>query len=204
MAEKPILFNGAMVRAILDGRKTQTRRVIKPQPTIVPNKYDADLIIVRWEKNKNTVTQTIPQGLIYYNPYANEPGDVLWVRETWQAQSDCGEWWHEVVRDERDQFNWAWTNPVVPAYEKIPPRWLPSIHMPRAACRIMLEVMDVRVERVQDIDEAGAIADGVAPHSSYTAIGLFSSLWDKINAGRGYSWKSNPWVWVVEFGLSSS
>lgn len=174
MKEHPIIFSGPMVRAILEGRKTQTRRVAK---------YHTD---------------------VRYCQYGTT-GDRLWVRENWNAQNQSGQWWHEVKRDERPLHNWAWTNPVFPAYESTPPRWLPSIHMPRAASRITLEVTGVRVERVQDISEDDARAEGVAPSIVGGDMGGieyragYQSLWDSINSKRGFGWDANPWVWVVEF-----
>jgi hypothetical protein len=137
-------------------------------------------------------------------------------------------WWHEWPANDRSSMNWAWTNPVHPAYDQTPPRWLPAIHMPRMACRITLEVARVRVERVQDIGDTDAIAEGMTPnwsgdlagwdanehgylpphlHSSdddvdathYTAREAYAAYWDHLNAKRGYGWDANPWVWVIEF-----
>ena len=194
MNERPILFSAPMVRAILDGRKTMTRRVMKPQPEDYP--YHHGLAVYR-------VAKKCPYG---------QPGDLLWVRETWAAPH---------------------------AYDHLPPRmipqhatihyaateerggllWRPSIHMPRWASRITLEITGVRVERLQDITEEDAEAEGVRGMEREMAGGTdkldpdsglehgmhcspkltFSFLWDHLNYDRGFGWYANPWVWVVEF-----
>jgi hypothetical protein len=212
--DRPILFSGEMVRAILEGRKTQTRRVIKPQPGIgcklvefIKNQLEP------WWISSDLGHATLFQ---YKCPYG-VPGDRLWVRETWQAQTIDGLWWHEVPKDQRLLLNWAWTNPVNPAYDAIPPHWLPSIHMPKIASRITLEIVNVRVERLQDISEDDAYSEGirhipkfvnninfaswsddVCSYNYPTTKEAFHGLWDSIN-GKKYPWESNPWVWVVEF-----
>lgn len=154
MTNKPILFNAAMVKAIMDGRKTQTRRVMNPQPVLDGAAW--------WYKDEPFIGEDALRSHLLHDVYGNDgspygsvyadgTADHLWVRETFQAQNLAGQWWHEVPRDERELHNWAWTNPVMPAYDAVPPRWLPSIHMPKIASRILLEVTAVRVERVQDI-----------------------------------------------------
>lgn len=175
MNEHPILFSGEMVKAILEGRKTQTRRIIKPQPT---------------PENVDTVS-------IAYCRYGF-PGDRLWVREKWQAQTHGGVWWHE-VREHHELYNWAWTNPIKPSYDATPPRWLPSIYMPKDACRIFLEIVNIRMERVQDISHEDVIAEGGPFGNSGSSDEDFFILWNSINAKRGYSTNVNPWVWVIEF-----
>lgn len=198
MSEKPILFSGEMIRAILEGRKTQTRRVIKPQPS----KFGE-----LWMWVLKNISYALPdQGELYKPalgiweacPYGRV-GDRLWVRETWNAQTQSGKWWHEVKREYRNFLNWAWTNPVQPAFDAVPDRWLPSIHMPRAASRITLEIVNVRVERIQQITDANAGAEGVNGDSDAEVYVKFQDLWDDINAQRGYGWDVNPWVWVIEF-----
>lgn len=199
MRERPILFSGPMVRAILDGTKTQTRRVIHPQPSCArtagdphgwrwkyqPKKKGAPL--VEW----GTDTRAWG-GLLAYAPW--KAGDRLWVREAWAAHGafarfGTGRVWY------RADENPAHVGP-----------WKPSIHMPRWASRITLEVTGVRVARLQHISEADAIAEGChdsdgAPTQelSGTARGAYALLWDDLNADRGYGWDANPWVWVVEF-----
>lgn len=172
MNTHPILFSARMVEAILDGRKTQTRRIVKKNPD-----------------GKIPFTDELPC------PYGLT-GDTLWVRETWQAQNNNGEWWHEVPRDDRVSWNWAWTNPVRPAYDEMPPRWLPGIHMPREACRIELKIKSLKIERLHCISPDDAEAEGVTNERVFDG---FVELWNSINAARGYGWDVNPFVWVVEF-----
>lgn len=202
--EKPIIFSTEMVRAILDGRKTQTRRVIKPQAP----RYNTDLL----------------QPHILYPCYSDNdfgdidkpikcpylPGDILWVRETWQYKK-YGEY-----GDSPNDFmykadaNETWVHP-----------WRSPYHMPREAARIFLKVKNVRFERLQEITEGDALAEGVHPWGlqterntskwcRYTKItdpgspvgtnrGEFAAYWDTLNAKRGYGWETNPWVWVIEF-----
>lgn len=167
-----------MVRAILDGRKTQTRRVIKPQPHAAA---DAFAWVARGKHSRWTAQKDGKAiGLWFLCPYGG-PGDRLWVRETWcEFIDDQG----RAVACAAD--GWA----ECPAEDD---RWRPSIFMPRWASRITLEITGVRVERIQDISEEDAQSEGVPIPI------LFISLWDEINGNRGYGWESNPWVWVVEF-----
>ncbi len=163
MKERPIMFTGPMVRAILDGRKTQTRRVIRPQP--------------RWVGDPGIPFRTEdadPKGIIQC-PYG-KPGDQLWVRETWAPNEG------DVLAGKA--FYRADNNTIVE-------RWRPSIHMPRWASRITLEITKVRVERLQDISEEDAKAEGSAYRTE------FRDIWRSIY-GDG-SWAHNPWVWVIEF-----
>ncbi|MED5026609.1 hypothetical protein [Pseudomonas aeruginosa] len=188
MKERPILFNDQMVRAILDGRKTVTRRVMKPQPDFLGSMVDP-----------NTPFKTLDAGLHarITCPYG-EPGDRLWVREAWAqinvAQAPGETWVVYRECDNRTDYGGPWK---------------PSIHMRRRDSRILLEITSVRVERLQDISEKQALAEGVelegegvcfagAPGTaSDTPEESFKLLWELIN-GAG-SWKANPWVWVVEF-----
>ena len=184
--ERPILFSTDMVRAILDGRKTQTRRVIKP----------ADL-------EKSTLEYgDCTKGLVC--PYGR-PGDRLWVRETFL----------EFVPEHRLPSRYAYRADVISqdcelarqAYIKAgyPYKWKSSRFMPRAACRLILEITSVSVETVKDISPEAAAAEGVVLDTSrhtpgqWLSVTMFRELWDSINAKRGYSWESNPWVWVVKF-----
>lgn len=220
MKERPILFSGPMVRAILEGRKTVTRRVVKPQPDFLGSMVDP-----------NTPFKTLDAGLHarITCPYG-EPGDRLWVRETWTDVNMCGApalayRADEDIRDlmeepgfldDRGAFNYD--DPRVKPYpfacwyaELDQARWRPSIHMPRWASRILLEITAVRVERLQDISEEQALAEGVhgepCDHARQacsdigcwgdTAKGAFGFLWEQLN-GAG-AWQANPWVWVVEF-----
>lgn len=199
MSVKPILFSGPMVQEILNRGKNQTRRVVKPQPIVASS-------LVQQFNEKARDIHYVGGQYLGECPYGR-PGDLLWVRETWQAQNQAGQWWHEVAREERDQHNWAWANPVVPAYEAAPPRWLPSIHMPKAACRIVLRIDEVRVERLQDITLADAIMEGysigdILDDGPLGALDWFESLWNELNYARGYGWDINPWVWVVKFHIT--
>lgn len=197
--ERPILFSGPMVRALLDGRKTQTRRVAKTFAPVEFNPHD-DREYVLWHAAKAVarVPARNPHeeaDLRMACPYG-EPGDRLWVRETF-CSGDMG--------------------PVRPGcpiayradHECTPGPWTPSIHMPRWASRITLAVTSVRVERLQEITTAEIRAEGVddgrtnpkmcARHDASMRM-AFESLWDSINGKRpGCSWDANPWVWVIGF-----
>ena len=198
MTSRPILFSGPMVLALLEGRKTQTRRVVKL------SRSDA----------KHT---DIEQAQAMFDMGAlrclyGQPGDLLWVRETWSevGNSDPG---HLVYKA-------TYPNDLPPDIQNVPAdiheagyRWRPSIHMPRWASRLTLRITDVRVQRLQEISEEDAKAEGVHPEGVETGRVLgegqveevgsyvlpYSFLWDSIN-GVG-SWKSNPWVWAITFGV---
>lgn len=179
MKERPILFSTPMVKAILAGSKTQTRRVIKPQPDTPFDKYAL-----------NILPQQCPYGA---------PGDRLWVRETFLAVGG--------VKSPKRRIVYKSTNGLDGHPEWLSPAWAPSIHMPRNASQITLEVVSVRVEMVRDITEADAKAEGAVPHEYYEGAGgepftyreAFEDLWNSINEKRGHGWDVNPWVWVVEF-----
>lgn len=215
MKEKPILFSGPMVRSILEGRKTQTRRVIKPQPNDdIDDLHGGELRKRAPYKTECPVTgRSVGFGFqddddqFWHCPYG-EPGTRLWVRETW-----C----------ETDWKPGRTSLPVGPdgyiaAYKAdyegdsfpapYPPKWKPSIHMPRWASRITLEITGVRVERLREISEADCFAEGIKPktlsfhgHGEETASPIpdYRDLWESIN-GKG-SWAKNPWVWVIEFKM---
>ena len=193
MTDRPILFSALMVRAILAGTKTQTRRVAK-HPLAQNLSYIVDIGKGWFGDEEGEVQIRCPYG---------QPGDRLWVRETWQAVSGNDRARHIMThpRPDRGWLEYAATPRAdEPAY-----KWRPSIHMPRWASRITLEVTGVRVERLQDISEADAMAEGV--HYSLLekiqagqdrwARHAYKKLWESIN-GPG-SWDLNPWVWVVEF-----
>jgi hypothetical protein len=236
MKERPILFSGPMVRAILGGSKTQTRRVMKPQPEPTPSDYPGpaghwwpcdsvqSMVHVEQElQNKHGgwggfCADCCPHGRI---------GDRLWVRETWGVVSN--DW-----DDDGNLVDWIPDRPATAinemrfgqgyysghaiyaadgSYEWAgdddgggEPRsaWHPSIHMPRAASRILLEITGVRVERLQDIGAEEIEAEGVVTsdaaimeHGCRARVLDYQRLWESIN-GAG-SWDCNPWVWVVEF-----
>lgn len=231
MKERPILFSGPMVRAILEGRKTQTRRAVKPQPVPVQPQGAGILSALyrqgdyQWP-DKVVGCSTIsckpngPDGWAHeHSPYG-KTGDRLWVRETWQHSNfplgpydaSCQVFYRADYLDD----------PHGPDGERSPEgryrSWRPSIHMPRAASRILLEITGVRVERLQDISEADALAEGIEsltgdktiyhwdfpkPMPPYAVSGYksardaYKELWVEIN-GRE-SLDANPWVWVIEF-----
>ncbi len=242
MKERPILFNTEMVQAILAGRKTQTRRALRYQPRrsdILPN--------LCFPRTKSEAENLYPCGYIYPNardeildmcPFG-KVGDCLWVRETWSVIS-------HTFSDDGLMVDWTPDRPAV-AVKEMPfgngyysghaiyradggmewsdddgchteqSFWKPSIHMPRKACRIILEITGVRVERLRDISESDAVAEGLnkpiyAPNESGqltppagetllsafpTAKHWFSTVWD----GAYGNWAENPWVWVIEFRI---
>ena len=213
MKERPILFTGPMVHAILDGSKTQTRRIAKE----FAGRDNLDAILRRFP-NQNGC------------PYG-QPGDRLWVRESWgvvsndwDANGNLTDWTPDrpatAITEMRFGQGYYSGHAIYAAdgsYEWAgdddgggEPRsaWHPSIHMPRAASRILLEIVSVRVERLQDIGEADARAEGVTIEDQHMrgycageflppSIRAYRDLWESIN-GAG-SWGANPWVWVVEF-----
>ncbi|MBB3142227.1 hypothetical protein [Halomonas organivorans] len=223
MKERPILFNDEMVRALLDGRKTQTRRLVKPQPPAT-HSFKGYVIESSRRKDEGKFSWGIKESEYHFRdtmyvgcPYG-QPGDRLWVREAWQGPL--------VSEDEMMEHpTWAkdlstYEDPAHCSYrasgdsceffdaheDEVVARWRPSIHMPRWACRILLEVTAVRVERLQDISETDALAEGVDGEAEAAAARLpwhdnprraFRFLWKRINGPD--SWDANPWVWVVEF-----
>jgi len=213
--ERPILFSGPMVRAILDRRKTQTRRVIEPQPYDGPlpgGKYLASAPFIdtndEWHFMRGVVSRGEDDlGKCRYG----KPGDRLWVRETHALDpydrivyraDRAAQYVQDFAFGGMGRFGhmfWLGSD-----YE--PDRWRPSIHMPRWASRLTLEITDVRVERVQDISIADIEREGYdcgpwpksrAPEKS--ARERFSDSWDALNAKRGYGWNANPWVWCLTF-----
>lgn len=188
MAIKPILFNTEMVEAILEGQKTQTRRTVK-QPPIVGD-------IMRDEKGWYYEDGTrnghslIPQF---------STGDILWVRETWGKLTECDVFPPYEPHEERFIYRADRGDP-----DHFQAKWHPSIHMPKEAARIFLRVKDVRVERLQDMDEDAAIAEGIAdsPAGTDSPLLRFTELQDKTIRRedlREFGYHANPWVWVIEF-----
>lgn len=203
MAIKPILFNAEMVRVILDGRKTCARRICKDaNERTVPDMefYNADrrtyavhnFADKEHMEQLSTAERTCPIC----------PGDILYVRETWKKAPNGYYYYEDWQRNDIADIT----------------KWKPSIHMPKEAARIWLKVTNVRVERLQDIDEDGAVKEGIpwsecrnckAPFGcdacageGYDEIDAFAELWDstikKIDLDF-YGWNANPWVWVIEF-----
>lgn len=226
--ERPILFSAEMVRAILDGRKTQTRRKVKGRfeqngerwTHWRGNKGDTN---ARLEVRSNAETGEEISREETHLPFAEwaptlaphgQPGDRLWVRETWQQIADLGIDRRTFVTPIEGEGRLLYAATLD---EEEPPKWRPSIHMPRWASRLLLEITAVRVERLQEISEEDALAEGIDVRLgllgesvfwdyfegetrspvNFGAIDSFWSLWESIN-GAG-SWDANPWVWVYEF-----
>ena len=187
MSERPILMNTDMVRAILEGRKTVTRRAMKPQPVLDGHFWR--LGGAGWGDNISSFHPVPCHSLYNHAPY--HPGDILWVRETWTRLPETpgghfrprGVYYYkagEDLRPEKYRGN----------------GWHPSIHMPREAARIFLRVADVRVERLQDCGNMQAKDEGC------TCSSQFARLWDSTikPADRAtFGWDANPWVWVISF-----
>lgn len=232
MKERPILFSAPMIRALLAGTKTQTRRILKVPHENPLGKWE----VLPWGGPNGGRTRdgkTVPYqnvightrtGEIIACPYG-QPGDRLWVRETWRIGEDVGEGWSldsepgdlhliydaDGARDYRsfpEDYRWPSNGKVVHNSEGTPDHWIsygsfPSIFLPRWASRITLEITAVRVERLQDISEADARAEGCTGHWVEEAPAAdqarfdYRELWEQIN-GPG-SWDANPWVWVVSF-----
>jgi hypothetical protein len=191
MKERPILFSGPMVRAILDGRKTMTRRVVRLSAGEIAHEGgDGSLHAVA-----NTTGGCCVERVIQC-PYG-VPGDLLWVRETWATTEQAG------VHPSDAEILYRATDPDWVTWDGW--RWRPSIFMPRWASRLKLRITSVSVERVQEITEEDAMREGVNAESVSTQPGIYSyrapfaALWDDINAKRGFGWDANPWVWVVGF-----
>ena len=188
---KPMLFNTDMVRAILDGRKTVTRRVVKPQ------KEEMRIGTYITGFNKKVIGACSSNGFVTVSPH--QPGDILYVREAWSITDNLWNGMDMILY--RADYNGN-------QYSNI--RWRPSIHMPKEIVRIFLRVKDVRVERLQDITEKQAQAEGfykgwkATEHSSMalTAKQAFMWTWDYTIKPADriiYGWLPNPWVWVIEF-----
>jgi len=215
-SEHPIIFSGEMVRAILDGRKTQTRRIIHkshfPDGSFADAIYPAaDTGWISW------------QGAVKPGPHLAEftkqqyrtgwpcpygvPGDLLWVRETWRAE-ELPVFGEDGIRYKADGVfipignsreasdRWAAARGDSPVET-----WRSPIHMPRWASRITLEIVSIRVERVQEISEGDAEAEGCCIAAG--GRGYYQKLWESLNARRGFPWASNPWTWVIEFRRKS-
>ena len=199
--ERPILFSAPMVRAILAGDKTQTRRVAKPvKHPDLGNIYTPGALVLEHEPH-HVIERACPYGC---------PGDRLWVKETHMA------WWKIDPQNPRGPRLFSHVAAfAADGYQlEDSERWIPSIHMRRAASRILLEITGVRVERLQDITDADIEAEGIdmdvllAAQDSYDIIAkdgnatgrpTLRSAWRDLWESTGGSWAANPWVWVVEF-----
>jgi hypothetical protein len=211
MRERPILFSAPMVRALLAGTKTQTRRVVKPvKHPDLGNLYDAGALVLEREP-QHVIDRACPYG---------QPGDRLWVREAFRfaasldrlSPNDVGEKaldagyntpWAPMQFEADGSRAGAWHGFDTPPTVTTPGKLRPGIHMPRWACRLVLEVTGVRLERLNEISDDDIASEGIqewidggVDHDGYPRD-AFRSLWESIN-GAG-SWQANPWVWVVEF-----
>lgn len=224
MAEHPILMSGPMVRAILEGRKRMTRRLVKPQPDkTVLSYYPGGLVAARIECPETGLE--IGYGFEdddrrWKCPHG-KPGDVLWVRENFRFGRSA---------NHRDFGAALYADGTAKEHPNNTPdcidfcrEWksVPSIHMPRWASRLSLTITEIRVERLQDISEADAIAEGLyKPRRSDGGVGTgwvglpgkvglrpikaFQHIWQSLNTKPGTTWADNPWVWVVSFDRHST
>lgn len=220
--DKPILYSTPMVQAIIDNRKRMTRRVAKePLKTKLLHRVEADFPFLApgcwanagvYEAKLNkygAVSIETPGGLLGIKPDEFEwiapwnVGDVLWVRETWARCMEDEDGGNGII------YRADITGCCAEDYaDGEPIMWRPSIFMPKKACRLWLRVTDIRPERLQNISEEDAKAEGVSLNYGASDLQVcrfllyrvaFNVLWDDINAARGYSWTSNPWVWVITF-----
>jgi len=229
--ERPILFSGPMVRAILSGTKTQTRRVVKPQPGSLDQVIQIDRT---WHQTDSRGGHmSLVGSRAGACPYG-APGDRLWIRETCRAEEAADGYdgirypadnaWVKIANTSEPADAWLalfhYGQPSDGGEARHPGKstgkGVPSIHMPRWASRLTLEITDVRVQRLQDISDGDARAEGVRPlplqegddpsawwevepgqHQARTPVDSYRKLWNAIN-GRG-SWDANPWVWAVSF-----
>ena len=212
MRERPILMSGTMVRAILEGRKTQTRRVVKLPPAPMklgqfePTNVDGFNKAGKYFPPRPALWHT-RNGATVVCPYGIH-GDRLWVRETWRSYGERGR------GGEIERFMYrAGINQATDGW-----KWKPGIHMPRRACRLVLEVTAVRVKRLQEISVDDAIAEGVVEWGTREAgrkvfdgrargipylVNAYAELWNSLNAKRGFGWEKNPWVWCISFSKAA-
>lgn len=236
--QRPIIFSDQMVRAILDGRKTQTRRVMNPQPPAWVETFGSSVFTPHGHISGRGYWKGVPgdEGPAekhFRSPYGCA-WERLWVRETYMVQPTPGCTFGEAMKGTKlsafyrdgsrlDLDNgWEASGPGLHVWgtnHEYPAErygiWRPSIHMPRWASRILLDVVSVRVQRLHDITpedcraegievprcgcEACAMTSAICPADASAYMVDYRLLWDKINANRGHPWRSNPWVWVIEF-----
>lgn len=234
MKERPIIFKDEMVRAILEGRKTQTRRLVKAAVAETGERilYFGKVVTLAdyFEPDQvNVLGETFGESAAKHAPLG-QPGDRLWVRETWHdnyqwlmdnhgfCEADLGQYLYRATISDSD----------LATMKERGQKWTPSIFMPRWASRLTLEITNVRVEQLQSISEEDVYNEGVGdmiedpgtiagaafneaehyliagvPSKHIAEIWGFAAYWDSVNAKRGYSWESNPWVWVYEFKVVS-
>ncbi|MCR3690659.1 hypothetical protein [Citrobacter freundii] len=207
MKERGIIFNGEMVRAILDGRKTQTRRIMKMQPQPSKSRPGDFWFSSKKLESMMHVSDLVPGNSpisdchLFFQEHCcpfGTVGDRIWVRETW-AEAGAG-------APDLKLYRANYPEHVPTHYENVPPadeiRWTPSIHMPRCASRLTLEITGVRVERLASISDDDAGKEGYPANPEPYGGGMdkwlwFRQLWDSIYPDQ--SFKHNPWVWVIEF-----
>ncbi len=208
MKDKPIIFSTPMVQAIIEGRKSMTRRVMKPAKRnregykqgnglwidgygteARPNEHIKDYSVSPvWQRKDYYIKD--------FAPY--KPGDILWVRETWCERLgvvDKGLYIYKAHVEPQDEIH---------QYALDQNKWRPSIFMPREAARLFLRVTNVRVERLQDITEEQAVKEGAKAYGPNNCSGTsariaFAEIWDRTTRDNSYEWRKNPWVWVIEF-----
>lgn len=198
--EIPILMSTPMVQAIMQGRKTQTRRIVKPQP----DEDEGTIGVGVFNPIRETRDGEMYPGPDTFGAIADsgefcvrcpygQSGDLLWVRETWCRDADTD-----------DGYLYKATNPEAECEDGDGSPWKPSIHMPKAAARIWLQVESVGVERLQDISWDDAVAEGCPGYrpTQDEPTHQFEKLWRQINGPD--SWEQNPWVWVVKFSVLST
>lgn len=216
MSIKPILFNTEMVRAILDGRKTQTRRVVKSLDGLsfyrAEPSEDAYEALGKWDFFYGWLEGGVMFDACVSVKAPCSIGDILWVRETWGKLTECDVFPPYEPNEERFIYRADIGDP-----DHFQAKWHPSIHMPREAARIFLRVTDVRVERLQDITEEQAVMEGFSAGcfevsggpwgveddpETWTAVEVFADLWNSTIKPKDrdiYGWYANPWVWVITF-----
>lgn len=215
--ERPILFSAPMVRAILDGRKTVTRREINPRMHTADSSFELHQQPDGSWRPMHTFDESCMDDQGTEHPITcpfGKIGERLWVRETWYCDHSevmSGPYLKPDdldISEARDDGTLVYAADGLTPYEADQPVWKPSIHMPRWACRILLEITDVRVERLQDISEEQAMVEGVHKQPTtdwYSVPGIdgagntprsaFANLWNS----TGGDWDANPWVWCVSF-----
>ncbi|HBW7733698.1 hypothetical protein DJ516_26210 [Klebsiella pneumoniae] len=196
ISERGMIFNAEMVRALLDGRKTQTRRPIKWKQTRFTE------IGEREDGSKWPWSEDAEHACDFWHPCPfGAVGDRIWVREAFRVHSRATDV-ATLVYKASERNSWTEQTRRVPVAvcnkPATPEKWIPSLHMPRWASRILLEITGVRVERLRSMSQDDARAEGVIAASGPMEAGLaFRELWDSIYGEE--SWKANPWVWVIEF-----
>jgi len=220
--ERGIIFSGEMVQAVLEGHKTETRRVVRPQPWLHCDTFIVPKWIWRKENDPFDFTDNLVDALIKCCPYG-AIGDKLWVRETWAVSrllDDVPPRELEFLTTNHDfpQGTICYRADSYNGTNPLRGKWRPSIHMPRWASRLTLEVTDVRAERLRDITAEDIMAEGIRCKMPGTTAQLYTGdlpqdkslrtafvrLWDSLNKKRGFGYATNPWVWVVEFEILKS